>query len=102
MKNDDNSFGTIAAEEARSEANGHSDAKRDNLLKRGMAMIYGGTGIDLDALMTPEECAAWLKIEKRTLIAKNARRNRIPVVKINQRVFRFHPRSILAAKGIKL
>jgi hypothetical protein len=56
--------------------------------------------IDLDKLLTPAQCAKWLGIAERTLLA-NARRKRIPVVKLNARLLRFHPRSILAAKGVK-
>jgi hypothetical protein len=56
------------------------------------------TGFDLDALLTPADAASWLHIAERTLL-DNARRKKIPVVRINDRVLRFHPRSILAAKG---
>jgi hypothetical protein len=38
-------------------------------------------------------------MKERTLLA-NAARGRIPAVRINDRVLRFHPRSILAAKGM--
>lgn len=51
--------------------------------------------IDLDALLTPEECAKWLKIAERTLL-ENARLRRIPAVRVNDRLLRFHPRTILA------
>lgn len=56
--------------------------------------------INLDSLLTPQECAAWLGIAERTLI-NNVRRKKIPVVRINERVLRFHPRTILAVKGAK-
>jgi hypothetical protein len=59
-----------------------------------------GKGFDLDALLTPTEAADWLQIAERTLLA-NARRNQIPCVRINDRVLRFHPRTILAAKGVQ-
>jgi hypothetical protein len=55
-------------------------------------------GIDLDALLTPFEAAQWLGIRERTLL-DNVRRKRIPCVRVNDRVLRFHPRTILAAKG---
>ena len=55
-------------------------------------------GLDLDAMLTPTDAAAWLGIAERTLLA-NARLKKIPCVRINERVLRFHPRSILAAKG---
>jgi hypothetical protein len=56
---------------------------------------------DLDALLTPSAAARWLNIAERTLL-ENARRKKIPVVRINNRVLRFHPRSILASKGARL
>ena len=56
------------------------------------------TGLDLDALLTPEAAARWLNMAERTLLS-NARRKKIPCVRINDRVLRFHPRTILAAKG---
>ena len=66
-----------------------TDSKRHQL---------GTAGFDLDALLTPAAAASWLHIAERTLL-DNARRKKIPVVRINDRVLRFHPRSILAAKG---
>jgi hypothetical protein len=54
------------------------------------------TGFDLDALLEPAPAAAWLRMAERTLLA-NARAGKIPCVRINDRVLRFHPRSILAA-----
>ena len=65
---------------------------------RARSAVKKDTPVDLDALLTPVECARWLRIAQRTLLA-NARRKKIPVVKLNERVLRFHPRSILAAKG---
>jgi hypothetical protein len=58
------------------------------------------TGFDLDALLEPAPAAAWLRMAERTLLA-NARAGKIPCVRINDRVLRFHPRSILAAKGVR-
>ncbi|MDD5141516.1 MAG: helix-turn-helix domain-containing protein [Verrucomicrobiales bacterium] len=55
---------------------------------------------NLDALLTPADAAHWLKMAERTLL-DNVRRKKIPCVRINNRVLRFHPRSILAAKGAK-
>ncbi len=57
--------------------------------------------IDLDQLLTPQKAASWLSMSERTLLL-NARLKRIPVVRINERVLRFHPRSILAAKGVNV
>jgi hypothetical protein len=53
--------------------------------------------IDLDALLDPPQCAGWMRIEERTLL-ENARKGRIPVIRINKRVLRFHPRSIIEAR----
>jgi hypothetical protein len=36
--------GTRIAEKARAKANGYSDVKRQQLLDRGLAMIYGNSG----------------------------------------------------------
>lgn len=55
---------------------------------------------DLDSLLTPEQCAAWLQMKERVLLA-NVRLGRIPVVKVNARVLRFHPRTILATQSAK-
>jgi hypothetical protein len=59
-------------------------------------------GFDLDALLTPAAAAVWLHIAERTLL-DNARRKKIPVIRINARLLRFHPRSVLAfaSKGGK-
>jgi excisionase family DNA binding protein len=57
--------------------------------------------VDLDALLTPEEAAAWLRLSRRILMA-NIRQKKIPAIQINERVFRIHPRSVLVAKGVKL
>jgi excisionase family DNA binding protein len=48
------------------------------------------------ALLTPKQAAEWLGIAERTLLA-NARRRRIPAVRLNARVLRFHLPSVLAA-----
>jgi hypothetical protein len=40
----DKTVGTMAAEKARARANGFTDAKREDLLKRGLSIIYGGNG----------------------------------------------------------
>lgn len=60
----------------------------------------GSVALDsLDELLTPEECALWLKMEEDTLL-ENVRMGRIPVVKINSRVLRFHPRTVLLGLGV--
>ena len=51
---------------------------------------------ELNALVTPQQAAKWLGIAERTLLA-NARRRRIPVVRLNARLIRFHLPSVLAA-----
>jgi hypothetical protein len=53
--------------------------------------------IDLDALCKLEEIAAWLRMSPKQVL-ENVRAGRLPVVRINQRVFRFHPRTILGTK----
>jgi len=40
----DKTVGTIGAEKARSRANGYTDVKREELLKKGLSIIYGGGG----------------------------------------------------------
>ena len=57
--------------------------------------------MDLDALLGPEEAASWLGVTKATLL-KMVRRKKVPVLKLNERVYRFHPKSILAARGAKV
>jgi hypothetical protein len=37
-----NTVGTVMAEKLRAEANGISDSEREELVKEGLAMIYGG------------------------------------------------------------
>lgn len=38
------SLGTQIAEKVRAKANGYSDEKRERLIDRGMALIYGDSG----------------------------------------------------------
>lgn len=57
--------------------------------------------ISLDALLTISEAANWLKLSPRVLL-QNIRRKKIPAVRLNARVFRIHPRSVLLSKGAKL
>lgn len=52
--------------------------------------------VDLDALMTVEEAAKWLQLHPRILL-QNIRLKRIPAMRVNARVIRLHPRSVLAA-----
>jgi hypothetical protein len=56
---------------------------------------------DLDGLYGPEEIAHWMRLSKRTILAL-ARLKKIPVVRLNERVLRFHPRTILAKQGLKV
>jgi Helix-turn-helix domain len=53
---------------------------------------------NLDELYPAEPIARWLNISVPTLMAL-ARKRKIPAVRFNERLIRFHPRSILAAKG---
>lgn len=53
--------------------------------------------IQLDDMLTAEDAAPWLKISVRELRAKSkGHRPAIPVFKINSRVHRYHPRTIIA------
>lgn len=45
-------------------------------------------------LLTPEQCAAWIGIKKPTLL-RMVREGRVPVVRLNERVLRFHAPTIL-------
>jgi hypothetical protein len=40
----DKSIGTVGVEKARSKANAFTDIKREELLKKGLSIIYGGGG----------------------------------------------------------
>jgi hypothetical protein len=51
-----------------------------------------------DEPKTPEECAVFLRISKRALLDRT-RKNKIPALRINQRVFRYHLPTVLAALG---
>ena len=50
---------------------------------------------DLDGLYTPIEIAKWMRLSPRTVLDL-ARRGKIPTVRLNDRVLRFHPRTILS------
>jgi hypothetical protein len=54
-----------------------------------------GSSFDLDALHEPVPTANWLNISKRILL-DGVRKGKIPVVRLNARTLRFHPRTILA------
>jgi hypothetical protein len=43
-------------------------------------------------MLTPEECAAWLKISRRALTAMN-----VPCFKLGHKTLRYHVRTVLAA-----
>ena len=49
----------------------------------------------LDAMLTPEEAAEWLKIPERKLREMVAV-NKIPAVRLSRETLRFHPRTIVA------
>lgn len=53
----------------------------------------------LDEILTLEECASWLALTTRDLKEK-VRAGRIPAIRLNQRVFRFHPRTVLLKLGV--
>lgn len=51
----------------------------------------------LDDLLTPGEAARWLGLSEQRLMLKTRGRNApIPAFRVNQKVVRFHPRTILA------
>ena len=53
--------------------------------------------MDLDKLLTLEECAAWLRIERHALSRKSSgRRAAIPAIRNGRSFIRFHPRTVLA------
>lgn len=49
---------------------------------------------DLDALYPPAQIAKWMGLSKRNLL-ELASDGKIPVIRLNKRVVRFNPRSIL-------
>jgi hypothetical protein len=53
----------------------------------------------LDEILTLEECAAWLVLKPRDLLEK-VRAGRIPAIRLNKRVLRFHPRTVLLKLGV--
>jgi hypothetical protein len=56
--------------------------------------------MDLDRILTLEECAEWLRMNRRALAkASKGRCAKIPGIWINERVVRFHPRTILAKRA---
>ncbi len=54
---------------------------------------------NLDEILTLEECAAWLVLKPRDLLEK-VRAGRIPAIRLNKRVLRFHPRTVLMKLGV--
>jgi excisionase family DNA binding protein len=50
---------------------------------------------NLDGLYSPAETATWMGVSKRTLL-ELARSGKIPTVRLNERLIRFNPRTILA------
>lgn len=56
--------------------------------------------IDLNAIFTVEECAAWLKLSVENLRAKSkGKKPLVPVLRLNSKVIRYSPRMILAKLG---
>ena len=53
--------------------------------------------VNLDDLLTLEECSAWFRLNKRDLAVKSrGKRPAVPGFWLNCKVVRFHPRTILA------
>jgi hypothetical protein len=71
-----------------------SDAVDDPLPRAGKRILAS-----LDEILTLEECAAWLVLRPRDLLEK-VRAGRIPAIKLNKRVLRFHPRTVLLKLGV--
>lgn len=68
-----------------------------DLLKRFSALrgeLADAVGVDLDAMLTTEQCSKWLQLEPKALNRK-ARTGLIPCVPMSDHTFRFHPRTIL-------
>jgi len=57
--------------------------------------------VELDGLLSVTQAAIWLGLSRRVLL-ENIRRKKIPAIRVNERVLRIHPRSVLIAKGAKL
>jgi hypothetical protein len=53
--------------------------------------------LELDALYGAKEIAPWMKLSVRRVL-ELAREGKLPCVRLNERVVRFHPRSILSVK----
>jgi len=60
-------------------------------------LTRGKTQLDLDGLYPVGEIAPWLRLSPRTVM-ELARQGKLPAVRLNERVIRFHPRTILASK----
>lgn len=57
----------------------------------------GGSLLSLDSLLTPAQCAKWLKVSKRELGENTRGHNpKIPAFSLGHKTKRFHPRTILA------
>jgi len=53
--------------------------------------------MDLDYLLTPAECAEWLRIDRATLSRHSqGRQPRVPAIRAGGQTVRYHPRTILA------
>jgi hypothetical protein len=54
----------------------------------------------LDRMLTPDECAAWLKIKRRELDEKR-RKKQIPAIQLGHRTIRYHPRTVVASMALE-
>lgn len=53
--------------------------------------------IDLDSMLVPEQAAKWLQMKPATLLAKSKGwKAVIPAFRLNSKVVRYHPRTIIA------
>lgn len=68
------------------------------LVERLSSLLQGEFGklvtVELDALLTLEQCSKWLQVDPKTL-SPLAKRGKIPCIKVGSS-FRFHPRTIMA------
>ena len=60
----------------------------------GMKRASKAVKFDLDAMLTLKQCSAWIQLSAPTL-RRMVKDGELPVFAVNQRTWRFHPRTIL-------
>ena len=53
----------------------------------------------LDSMLTPDECAAWMRIKRRELDMKT-RQKLIPCINLGERSKRYHPRTVITTLAL--